>query len=94
MGRPYKAQPAVVTRPGSGSAPIRLETGSDSLFFLNRHDADFAVIKESAVLPRPRRGSTRPPSVCNRLFLHDAAFGLIPLKTRIHFSSERGGHLR
>jgi hypothetical protein len=49
------------------------------LFFLNRHDANFEVLKESSVLPKPRRCSTRPPFVFNRLFLHDAAFSLIPL---------------
>jgi excisionase family DNA binding protein len=49
------------------------------LFFLNRHDADFEVVKETSVLPKPRRRSMRPPFVFNRLFLHDAAFSLTPL---------------
>jgi excisionase family DNA binding protein len=65
--------------PVIGRADIGHENGSDSLFFLNRHDANFAVVKESSVSPNVRRCSTHPSSACDRLFLHDAAFSPIPL---------------
>jgi excisionase family DNA binding protein len=65
--------------PVIGRADIGHENGSDRLFFLNRHDANFAVVKESSVSPNARRCSTHPSSARDRLLLHDAAFSPIPL---------------